>query len=84
MDPITKDRWTIDEIDLLVETELPELYKACNKVDANIIMPYEAFGFSAHEMLLFSAAIKYAGYLGKQVIIAPRFGTVSINQRDHV
>jgi hypothetical protein len=59
------------EIQRIVNEKMPRWKVACNRADADIvILNQSAFGSSRHELFLLSVAIKYAGIVKKNVMIA--------------
>jgi hypothetical protein len=67
---------TDEEVVSIIGERLPRWKDACDRPGADIvIMQQEAFGRSQSEVLLLHCAIRYAGIVGKTVMIAPYPGS---------
>ena len=65
---------TDDEVIAIVAAELPHWKLACEHADADtVILAQQAFGRSLSEIFLMHVAIRYAGIIGKTVMIHPGF-----------
>ena len=63
---------TNDEVVVIISEELPHWKLACDNSGADtVLLEQRAFGKSLNEIFLMHFAIRYAGIVGKTVIIIP-------------